>query len=84
MFVVVILDLEHKVFIVHVAALNINLGCKIYPVKKAPIAYLKADKAYTKVFSKYIDCINIFLSKLVAKLFEHMNINNHAIQWVDN
>ena len=52
--------------------------------KKAQIAYLKADKASTKVPNKYANFIDVFLPKLAAELFKHMKINDHAIELVDN
>ena len=48
------------------------------------MAYLKADEAPTKVFSKYADLANVFLPKLAAKFSIHTEINNHAIEFVDN
>ena len=66
-----------------IATLSINSGDKMYPLKKTQIAHLKADKAPTKLFNKYIDFIDFFLSKLAAKLFECTEINNYALKWVD-
>ena len=56
----------------------------MHPSRKAQIAYLKADKALIKVPSKYTDFGNVFLQKLVVELPEHIKINNHAIQLMDN
>ena len=56
----------------------------MHPLKKAQIAHLKADKALTKVFSKYVDFADVFLPKLVTEFLEHTRINNHAIKLVDN
>ena len=53
-------------------------------LKKDQIACLKANKAPTKVFSKYADFANIFLLKLTAKLLEHTKINNYTIELVSN
>ena len=74
----------YEVFIIYVAAFSINLGDKIYPLKRAQIAHLKANEAFTKVLSKYTDFIDIFLPKLAIKLFEHTEINNHTIEFVDD
>ncbi len=41
------LDLEHKAFIVHVAALSVDLGDEVHPSRTAQIAHLKADEALT-------------------------------------
>ena len=78
------LDLEHETFIVHVAALSVDSGDEVYPSKRAQIVHLKADKASTKVPSKYTDFADLFLSKLAAKLPKYTRINNHAIELVDN
>lgn len=56
----------------------------MYLSKSAQIAYLKADKAFTKVFSKYTDFADVFLLKLAAKPPEHTRINNHTIKLVDD
>ena len=56
----------------------------MHPLKKAQIAYLKADEALTKVLNKYADFIDVFLPKLVVKLPKYMKINNHAIKLVDD
>ena len=56
----------------------------MYPLKKAQIAYLKADKAPIKVPNKYTDFADIFSLKLTTKLLEHIRINNHTIELVDD
>lgn len=43
------LDLNHKTFVIHIAALNISSNTKIYFLKRAQIAYKKVDKAFIKV-----------------------------------
>ncbi len=78
------LNLEHKVFIVSVAVLSVDLGDKIHSLKKAQIAHLKADEAPTKVSNEYVDFTDVFSSKLAAKLLEHTKINDHAIELVDD
>ena len=83
-FVIAALNLEHKAFIVHIAALNIDIGDKIHLSKKAQIAHLKANEALFKVFSEYADFADIFSPKLTAKLSEHTRINNHIIELMDN
>lgn len=74
-----------KGFVVYIAILNIsfNIGDEIYPLKKAQIAYLKADETYIKVFSKYTNFANVFSSKLAIKLSEYISINNYAIELID-
>ena len=56
----------------------------MHPSKRAQIAHLKADEAPTKVPSKYADFTNIFFPKLAAELLEHIKINDHTIELVDD
>ena len=56
----------------------------MHPLKKAQIAHLKANKAPSKISSKYADFADIFSPKLAAKLSKHTKINDHAIKLVDN
>ncbi len=83
-FAIVVLDLDHEAFVVHIAALSVNLGDKVHPSRKAQIAHLKTDEALTKVPSKYANFADIFSPKLVVELPEHTRINNHAIELVDD
>ena len=83
-FIIIALDLKYKAFIIYVAAFNVNSNDKLYPLKKVQKAQLKVNKMPIKVLHKYIDFIDVFLSKLSAKLFEHTRINNHAIQLIDD
>lgn len=53
-------------------------------LKKAPIVHLKADETPTKVSSKYIEFVNIFLPKLALEFPKHTKINDHAIELVDD
>ncbi len=78
------LDLEHETFVVHVAALSVNLGDKVYPLKRAQIAYLKENKAPSKVPSEYTDFTNVFSPKLAVELSEYTGINNHTMKLVDD
>ena len=45
---------------------------------------MKANKVSIKVFSKYIDFVDIFLPNLVAKLSKYIIINNYAIKLIDD
>ena len=56
----------------------------MHPLKRAQIAHLKVDKAFTKVLSEYADFADVFLLKLAAELPEHTKINNYAIKLVDD
>ena len=82
-FVAATLDLKHEAFIVHIAALSVNLGNEMYPLRKAQIANLKANEAPTEVPSKYPDFADVFLLKFAAQLSKY-RISNHAIELVDD
>ena len=82
-FATAILDPNHEVFVVHVAALNIDPGDEVYLLKKVQVAYLKADEVSIKVSSKYVDFVDIFFPKLAAELPKHTKINDHTIELVD-
>ncbi len=56
----------------------------MHPSRRAQIAYLKVDKAPTKVPSKYADFVEVFSPNLATELSEHTGINNHAIELVDD
>ena len=48
MFAAVTLKPEHETFIVHVAALSVDLDDEVHLLKTAQITHLKADKALLK------------------------------------
>ena len=52
--------------------------------KKVQIAYLKTDKAFIKIFSKYVNFANVFLLKLAIELPKHMGINDYTIELIDD
>ena len=52
--------------------------------KKAWIAYLKVEKAPTKVLSRYTNFTNIFSSKFAIKFFKYTKINNYTIELIDD
>ncbi len=83
-FVAAALNPEHEAFVVHIAALSVNLGDELYPSGRGQLAHLKADEATTKVPSKYTDFADVFLPKLAAELSKHTGINDHAIELVDD
>ncbi len=56
----------------------------MYPSERAQIAHLKADEAPSKVPGKYADFVDVFSPKLAVELLEHIGINNHAIELVDD
>ncbi len=83
-FTVAVLDSENEAFVIYVATLSINLSDDIHPSKKASIAHLKADKAPTKVSSKYTDFADVFSPKLALNLPKNIKNNDRAIELVDN
>ncbi len=83
-FVAAAFDPEHKAFIVHVVALSIDPGNKVYLSKKVQIAYWKVDKAPTKMPSKYTDVTDVFSPKLAAELPKHIGINDYAVKLVND
>ncbi len=56
----------------------------MHPSKKAQIAYLKANEAPTKVSSRYADFADILLLKLIIELPQYTEINDHAIELVND
>ena len=68
---------------VHIAALSIDLDDEVHPSRRAQIAYLKADEAFTEVPRKYADFADVFSPKLATELPEH-GISNHAIKLIDD
>ncbi len=83
-FVGAALDLKHKAFVVHVAALSVDSGDKMYPSRRAQIVHLKADKAPYKVSGEYTNFADVFSPKLAAELPEHTGINDYTIELVDD
>ena len=71
-------------FIIYIVALNIDSGDEIHPSKRAQIAYLKADEASTKVFSKYANFEDVFLPKLIIKFLKHTKIIYYIIKLKDD
>ena len=56
----------------------------MHPSRRAQIAHLKADETLTKVPSEYADFVDVFSPKLAAELLEHTEINDYAIELVDD
>ena len=52
--------------------------------KKAQIAHLKANKALTLVSNKYANFVDVFIPNLVAELPAYIEINNYAIEFVND
>lgn len=56
----------------------------MHPSRKTQIAYLKAEKALTKVSSKYANFANVFSPKLTIKFPKNLGIKNYVMKLVDN
>lgn len=82
-FAVAALDLEYKTFIVHIVSLSSTL-LDVYPSCRAQISGLIAKKAPTKVSDKYVNFADVFSLDLMSKLLEHTEINDYAIELVDD
>ena len=83
-FAVVGLDLKYLIFIIYVVTLSIDLSNEMHPSSRAQIVYVKANKAFIKVLSKYTNFGDIFLSLLTLKLLKYLGIKNYAIKLVDD
>lgn len=72
-FSIAALDPDYEIFIIYITILNITFDiCDIvHPSKKAQNACMKMDKTPIKVLSKDVNFVDVFLPKLVAKLFKH-------------
>ena len=87
-FLAAALDLEHKIYVVHVGLVSVIMLpsfslLDIHPFHRPEIARLIAKEAFTKVSNKYVDFADIFSLDLAFKLFEHTKINDYAIKLVD-
>ncbi len=78
------LDLKHEAFVIYLAALSVDLGDKVHPLKRVQIVHLKVDEVHSKLPSKYTEFADIFSQKLAVEVPEHTRINDHAIKLVDN
>ncbi len=56
----------------------------MHPSRRAQIAHFKADETFSKVPSEYADFTDFFSPKLAIELPDHMEINNYAIELVDD
>lgn len=81
MFTIAAFDLEHKTFIIYVAAFSIDSNNMIHPLR---MVYLKADELLTKVPNRYTDFADVLLLKLVIELPKYIRINNHAIKLIND
>ena len=78
------LEPEYKTFVVYIPTPSVDSSDEVYPLRRAQIAYLKADEALSEVPSKYADFADVFSPKLAAELLEYMGINDYTIELVDD
>ena len=86
-FAAVALDPGHETFVVYVAFLESPSSTQegdIHPFLRAQIAALVANEAPTSIPIEYSNFANVFSSELASKLPEDTEINDHAIELVDN
>ena len=75
------LDESCKTFIIYIIAFKAPTAkMVIHSSQTVEIVALNQNEAPTKVSSKYIDYTNLFSFKLVMKLLENTDINEHAIK----
>ena len=90
-FVAVALDPEHETYIVHVGSVSCDVSPSSSPLKldvhlsrRPQVSGLIAKEAPTKVPAEYSNFADVFSPDLASKLSEHIGINNHAIELVDD
>ena len=86
-FAAVALDSEHETYVVHVGsvssdALLSSFSLDVHPSRRPQISGLIAEKALTKLPTKYSDFADVFSPDSASELPEHTGINNHAIKLV--
>ena len=81
-FAVVILNPHDKTFVMHVATSAKPTTMPIHPFSPAYVALLMSEE--TRILNKYFDISNIFSLKSAAELPEHIGINNHPINMLNN
>ena len=79
------LDSRHETFVVHVAFLE--SPCQesdVHPSRRVQIAALVANKASILIPTEYSDFADIFSPELASELLEYTEINDHAIELVND
>lgn len=76
------LDLDDRVFIIHIVSIIRASLDLMYPFYKAQIALLKSDKAPTAIPSKYTDFADVFFADLAVELLEDTGINDYTIELI--
>lgn len=76
------LDDNAKTFVIYVATLSTTPVMQVYPFCQAQVDLLLANKASTKVSSKYLDYVDVFSFNHVMELLENTSMNEHIIDLV--
>ena len=80
-------DPEYETFVVDVAFLESPSSTQegdVHPLCRAEIAALVANEVPISISTKYSDFADIFSPELASKLPEYTEINDHAIELVDD
>ena len=76
-----VLDANSETFVMYIVVLNIiGINMVVYLSRIAQIALLKTNEAFTSIFAKYFDYIDVFSPKLAVELLKYTGINNYTIE----
>ena len=76
------LNIDNKTFVVHVVALVKPITMPIYFSCQAQVVSLTSKE--TKILAEYSEFSNVFSLDSVVELPEHIGINDHPIDLLDN
>ena len=81
-FIVVALNADDKIFVVHVTALAELRIMPIYPFCQTQVTLLTSEK--NGISTEYFDFYNVFYSNSAVELLEYPGILNHFIDLLDD
>ena len=81
-FAVAVLNADNKTFMLHVAALVEPTTMPIHSSRQAQVAALTSKE--TEILAEYSDFSNVFSLDSAAELPEHIGINDHPINLLDD
>ena len=81
-FAAAVLNVDDKIFEVHIAVLVVPTTMAIQLFGQAQVASLTCKK--TRISAEYSNFSNIFSSHSAVELLEHTGINDHPINLLDN
>lgn len=79
-FATAVLNNDNKSFVVYMAAYS--MGSTVYLSQQTQITLLDVKKVI--IPAKYLEYIDVFFPDSATKLLEHININNHPINLIDD